>query len=92
VLIRDIRLWHAGMPNRTGVPRPMIAMIHSCGWYGSDELVFPCGTERFFEHPHLRTAARFVNPPIDYLKRHQAHDLREDPPEESPGHRVRPAP
>jgi hypothetical protein len=68
VLIRDMRLWHAGMPNRTGVPRPMIAMIHNCGWLETgDELTFPKGTEAFFEHSDLRTVARFVEEPIDHI-------------------------
>ena len=31
-IIRDIRLWHAGMPNHTQQARPMIAMIHWCSW------------------------------------------------------------
>ena len=46
VLIRDVRLWHAGMPNRTREPRPMIAMIHSSGWLETgNPLLFPTGTE-----------------------------------------------
>ena len=68
VLIRDIRLWHAGMPNRTSEPRPMIAMVHTSGWLETgDPLVFPTGTESFFDHPVLRTAARFTNERIDYV-------------------------
>ncbi|CEK17138.1 protein involved in biosynthesis of mitomycin antibiotics/polyketide fumonisin [Chthonomonas calidirosea] len=73
VLIRDIRLWHAGMPNRTPTPRPMIAMIHAASWYrhiGSN-LRFPKDTEAFFAHPELITEAVFVEEPIDYL--HQPH-------------------
>lgn len=27
ILMRDMRLWHAGMPNHTSEPRPMIAMM-----------------------------------------------------------------
>jgi ectoine hydroxylase-related dioxygenase (phytanoyl-CoA dioxygenase family) len=76
VLIRDIRLWHAGMPNRTATPRPMIAMIHWCAWYdGSDHIpTFPRGTEAFFEHPELKTAAHFVDAPIDYIHHNHAYD------------------
>ena len=33
VLIRDMRLWHRGTPNRSADPRFMIAMIHSMAWY-----------------------------------------------------------
>jgi hypothetical protein len=77
IVIRDIRLWHAGMPNYTSTPRPMIAMIHYVGWWHEDEkLKFPKGTEALFEHPDLNTDAVFVEGKIDYLKRHQAFDLQ----------------
>jgi hypothetical protein len=76
VVIRDIRLWHAGMPNPSAMPRPMIAMIHYVSWWTDLQPVpFPKGTEAFFEHPHLSTFARFVDGPIDYLKHNQAFDL-----------------
>ena len=69
MMIRDIRLWHAGMPNRTSAPRPMIAMIHTSEWLATGApLVFPTGTESFFDHPVLTTAARFTGDPIDYLR------------------------
>ena len=68
MLIRDIRLWHAGMPNHTSAPRPMIAMIHCCEWLATDTPpVFPTGTESFFEHPVLTPAARFTGEPIDHI-------------------------
>ena len=76
-LVRDIRLWHRGMPNRTETPRPMIAMIHWISWWGGAEPVpFPKGTEEFFHHPELKTNARFVDGPIDYLRHNQAYDFR----------------
>ena len=75
VLIRDIRLWHAGMPNRTSEPRPMIAMIHTSSWLETGSpLLFPTGTESFFDHPVLRTAARFTDEPIDYVAEPQAFE------------------
>jgi hypothetical protein len=75
VLIRDIRLWHAGMPNRTLHPRPMIAMIHVAGWLETGTpLTFPEGTETFFEHPVLKTCARFVEGPIDYINAPHAYE------------------
>jgi ectoine hydroxylase-related dioxygenase (phytanoyl-CoA dioxygenase family) len=33
LMIRDLRLWHAGMPNRTDKVRVMLAMIHFAAWY-----------------------------------------------------------
>ena len=68
-LIRDMRLWHAGMPNRTEIPRPMIAMIHVPHWLESGfPLVFPKESEGWFTHPTLRTCARFVDGPIDHIR------------------------
>jgi hypothetical protein len=68
VLIRDMRLWHAGMPNLTDQPRPMIAMIHNVAWLETENpLVFPVGTESFFADSDLKTCTRFVEQPIDYI-------------------------
>ncbi|KAF2962824.1 hypothetical protein GQX73_g10751 [Xylaria multiplex] len=33
VVIRDLRLWHAGMPNRSEEVRVMLAQIHFASWY-----------------------------------------------------------
>ncbi|RSH87826.1 uncharacterized protein EHS24_000343 [Apiotrichum porosum] len=33
IVIRDLRLWHAGMPNKTNDVRIMLAMIHFAPWY-----------------------------------------------------------
>ncbi|KAI0013780.1 hypothetical protein F4779DRAFT_613055 [Xylariaceae sp. FL0662B] len=33
IVIRDLRLWHAGMPNTTDEVRVMLAMIHFASWY-----------------------------------------------------------
>ena len=33
IVIRDLRLWHAGMPNRSDDVRIMLAMIHFAPWY-----------------------------------------------------------
>jgi hypothetical protein len=76
VVIRDIRLWHAGMPNPSDMPRPMIAMIHYVSWWTDlQPIPFPKGTASFFDHPHLSTFARFEEGPIDYLKHNQAFDV-----------------
>ncbi len=32
-MIRDLRLWHAGMPNPSDEVRVMLAMIHFAPWY-----------------------------------------------------------
>ena len=33
VVIRDLRMWHRGTPNRSDGPRPMIAMVLNRAWY-----------------------------------------------------------
>lgn len=79
VLLRDIRMWHAGMPNHTDSPRPMIAMIHWASWFDvGSPLKFPKGTESLFEHPDLRTHAVFVEEPIDYINAPHAYDFHEE--------------
>jgi hypothetical protein len=67
VLIRDLRLWHAGMPNRTQAVRPMIAMIHFVSWWPTGPLRFPKGTESLFVHPDLVTHAEFTDEKVDHI-------------------------
>lgn len=78
VVIRDMRLWHAGMPNHTDRARPMIAMIHWVRWWKTRLVPFAAGTEAFFEHPVLKTEARFVEGPIPYLQHNAAYDYKEE--------------
>lgn len=74
MLIRDIRLWHAGMPNRTDQPRPMIAMIHRAGFLShSDPLLLPEGSQELLHHPLLRQAARYVEGEIDHINAPHGH-------------------
>jgi ectoine hydroxylase-related dioxygenase (phytanoyl-CoA dioxygenase family) len=54
-VLRDMRLWHRGMPNRTSNPRPMLAMIHRPAVGPAAETV---------EVP-ARSAAWFANRPIE---------------------------
>jgi hypothetical protein len=74
LVLRDIRMWHAGMPNRTLQPRPMLAMIHYVGWWPTGPLKFPHGTESLFEHPDLVTHAEFTSEPIDYISAPGAYE------------------
>ena len=67
VVLRDIRMWHAGMPNHTNQPRPMIAMIHFVSWWPTNPIKFPIGTEELFAHPDLITHADFVELEVDYI-------------------------
>jgi ectoine hydroxylase-related dioxygenase (phytanoyl-CoA dioxygenase family) len=67
LVLRDIRMWHAGMPNHTPIPRPMIAMIHFVSWWSTNALRFPKGTEEIFDHPDLHTHAVFTDDVVDYI-------------------------
>ncbi|MGZ0148116.1 phytanoyl-CoA dioxygenase family protein [Kribbella sp. WER1] len=76
VMIRDVRLWHAGMPNHTDRPRPMIAMMHVSHWLeAGTPLEFPVASQSFFEHPVLTTAARFTEQQTDHIYRSQGFGL-----------------
>ncbi|GAB1522403.1 hypothetical protein RhiTH_005520 [Rhizoctonia solani] len=80
LLIRDLRLWHAGMPNKTDHPRVMLAQIHFAPWYMNQmRLEFPKGMEGIIHHPDLELPADFVDGPINYLGRAfgNAYDFRQ---------------
>jgi len=74
MMIRDIRLWHAGMPNHTDEARPMIAMIHRAGFLSHDTpLRFPTSARELLEHPVLRQAAVYTDEPIDHINAPGGH-------------------
>jgi hypothetical protein len=80
VVIRDVRMWHAGMPNTTDTPRPMIAMIHTVAWWhGEAPLAFPLGSEDVFRHPVLHTNAVFVEEDrLDHISAPSAYSYAAD--------------
>lgn len=82
VVLRDIRLWHAGMPNRTQQPRPMIAMIHWCGWFADwDGIEIPERSRSFFEDKALHTNVKVVpDDQFDHIKHGGAYDVDLTPP------------
>lgn len=67
VVIRDMRMWHAGMPNHTQNPRPIIAMIHSVAWKPAGTILFAEGSQEFLSHPDLRWVAEYTSDPIDHI-------------------------
>ena len=69
VLIRDMRLWHRGVPNRSDRPRHMIAQVHCIRWYRNrGSLMFNTGCEKAFpDDCGLDHNAEFIEEPIDYL-------------------------
>jgi ectoine hydroxylase-related dioxygenase (phytanoyl-CoA dioxygenase family) len=72
-LIRDIRLWHRGVPNLSDRPRHMIAQIYNIRWlHRGRTLKFNKGCEAAFDHPDLDYNAEFTDEPIDYLFLHSS--------------------
>ena len=70
VLIRDVRLWHRGVPKGSPRPRHMIALILSAP--NDDErsgrrLPFGRGCEEALEGRGVDTNAEYTDGPIDYL-------------------------
>ncbi len=65
-LIRDMRLWHRGVPNQSDKPRHMIAMIHRIHWLRSRRrLKYQTGCEKAFENSELDHNAEFVKEKLD---------------------------
>ena len=61
-LIRDMRLWHRGVPNLSDEPRHMIAMIHRVSWLKSNRrLKYKTGCEAAFEDSDLDHNAEFID-------------------------------
>ena len=68
LLIRDIRLWHRGVPNTSDQFRHMIALVHQICWFHrAQTLVYQKGCEAAFDHPDLDPNAVFVDEEPDYL-------------------------
>ena len=61
-LIRDIRLWHRGVPNPSDKPRHMIALIYRASWLKSNRrLKYKIGCEAAFENSDLDHNAEFLD-------------------------------
>ncbi len=68
VLLRDVRLWHRGVPNPSDRPRHMIALILSKPAPESRyRLKFGKGCESALEGRGADANAEYVDGPIDYL-------------------------
>jgi len=50
LILRDMRLWHAGMPNSTDTPRFMLGFLNFPSWYeNSMKLLLPCSAQKEIE-------------------------------------------
>ena len=68
VLIRDARLRHCGMPNRSDQIRHMIAMDHQVSWFSrTHTLSFQKRAESVFDSNFLGSNANFIDEIPDYI-------------------------
>jgi len=74
VLIRDIRLWHRGVPNPSDTPRLMVALIHRSGFLTPNVMRFPVGSEAVFENADPAWHVQFTDEPIDHISRNSEYD------------------
>jgi ectoine hydroxylase-related dioxygenase (phytanoyl-CoA dioxygenase family) len=75
MLIRDLRLWHRGMPNVSDKLRFMIAMIHNKVWFRKRWMPkYQTGCESVFPECALNHNATFVDGEIDYLTRNTPYN------------------
>lgn len=71
VIIRDLRLWHAGMPNLTPTPRIMLAFVAQPAWFqGKAKILLPISVRDLVESwsDELQFAAEWVEGEVDHKK------------------------
>ncbi|KAF2824855.1 hypothetical protein CC86DRAFT_407995 [Ophiobolus disseminans] len=72
VCLRDLRMWHAGMPNHTATPRIMLGFMFSPAWFKSEmRLRMPMEAKvmlEAWEHVDCLSATEFVENDMDYLE------------------------
>lgn len=69
LLIRDMRMWHRGVPNHSNVIRHMIAMVHNIKWLQRPlTLLFNTGCEEAFPvYTGFDHNVQFTDQPLEYL-------------------------
>lgn len=71
VVIRDLRLWHAGIPNPSKDPRIMLAFVHFPWWYQNfKRVVLPEAARPFIESVKDRVVydAEYIDGEVDSTK------------------------
>ena len=76
LVIRDLRLWHAGMPNRTEDVRVMLVTIHFPAWYRTEQtILLPESLKGKVEWGNLVPCVEWVPDGYDYLQGQHDHDF-----------------
>ncbi|KAK3718383.1 hypothetical protein LTR37_005196 [Vermiconidia calcicola] len=73
LIIRDVRLWHAGVPNKTHKPRIMLAFVYQPRWYQApSKVLLPLKArpliERWQGETGLEFNAEWVDGEVDHKK------------------------
>lgn len=71
MIIRDLRLWHAGMPNLTDEPRIMLAFVVSPAWWqGRSKILLPRDVKEMVESwsDELAFDAEYTDGEVDHKK------------------------
>lgn len=76
VIVRDFRLWHAGIPNSTDTPRVMLVTVQMPHWYRSTlSLTLPQSSKLTIDsfNSKLQIAVNYCDDDYDYLKGSHNH-------------------
>jgi ectoine hydroxylase-related dioxygenase (phytanoyl-CoA dioxygenase family) len=66
LVLRDVRLWHAGMPNRTNAPRIMLAFLIFPWWYQAPmKIALPLAAQSLVQKWSRETGLEFE---VEWLK------------------------
>jgi ectoine hydroxylase-related dioxygenase (phytanoyl-CoA dioxygenase family) len=71
LILRDLRLWHAGMPNKTDVPRIMLAFVVQPAWFqGKSKVKLPTSVRGLVESwsDELQFDEEWVEEEVDHKK------------------------
>ncbi|OKL57190.1 hypothetical protein UA08_07334 [Talaromyces atroroseus] len=76
LIIRDMRLWHAGMPNRTDEPRVMLVTILFPHWYRSEQkIILPKSLKGHTNWGDVNVCVEWAEDGHDYLQGRHDHDF-----------------
>lgn len=68
IIIRDLRLWHAGMPNRTDEPRVMLAfVVQPAWWQGKSKVKLPLDVKNLVDSWEFQFDAEWFDD-VDHMK------------------------
>jgi ectoine hydroxylase-related dioxygenase (phytanoyl-CoA dioxygenase family) len=76
LIIRDLRLWHAGIPNKTEVPRVMLVTIQFPQWYRTHQkILLPQSLKGKIDWGNLDPCVDWVEDGYGYLQGQHDHDF-----------------